>query len=149
VFFVFSDGDRRGDPMQRTTAAPDDYLASLPGEVRSDMTALDAAIAPVFAGHERVLGRAFGRSQRRIIGYGDLRQNGKGRGGVVRRRPRGAEKLPSLYVSVVDDRQYIVGGTATGSARSRQQRERHLQALADLDLRSRRDVDPSPRLWLG
>lgn len=62
--------------MQRTTTSPGDYLASLPDDVRDDMTTLDAAIAPVFAGHERVLwgGIFWGGTEQRIIGDGDLRQ---------------------------------------------------------------------------
>jgi hypothetical protein len=98
--------------MERTTTSPDDYLASLPEDVRNDMTALDAAIAPVFAGHERVLweGVFWGGSQQQIIGYGDLRQkNSKGvevewfAVGLASQK-----NYLSLYVSVVDDGQYLV-----------------------------------------
>jgi hypothetical protein len=98
--------------MQRTTTSPDDYLASLPDDVREDMTALDAAIAPVFAGHERVLweGVFWGGSEQRIIGYGDLRQKNS-KGAVVEWFAVGLasqKNYLSLYVSVVDDGQYIV-----------------------------------------
>lgn len=98
--------------MQRTTTSPDAYLASLPDDVREDMTALDAAIAPVFAGHERVLweGVFWGGSEQRIIGYGDLRQKNS-KGGVVEWFAVGLasqKNYLSLYVSVVDDGQYIV-----------------------------------------
>ncbi|HUG30062.1 MAG TPA: hypothetical protein VMQ65_06090 [Candidatus Limnocylindria bacterium] len=98
--------------MQRTTTSPDEYLASLPDEFREDMTSLDAAIAPVFAGQERVLweGTFWGGSQQRIIGYGDLRQKDS-KGDEVEWFVVGlaAQKnYLSLYVSVVDDGQYIV-----------------------------------------
>jgi hypothetical protein len=98
--------------MQRTTTSPDDYLASLPDDVRDDMTALDAAIAPIFARHERVLweGVFWGGSEQRIIGYGDLRQKNS-KGGVVEWFAVGLasqKNYLSLYVSVVDDGQYIV-----------------------------------------
>lgn len=98
--------------MQRTTTAPDDYLASLPDDVREDMTALDAAIAPIFAGHERVLweGVFWGGSQQQIIGYGDLRQKNS-KGGEVEWFAVGLasqKNYLSLYVSVVDDEGYLV-----------------------------------------
>jgi hypothetical protein len=98
--------------MQRTTTSPDDYLASLPDDVRADMTALDAAIAPVFAGHERVLweGVFWGGSEQRIIGYGDLRQRNS-KGGEVEWFVVGLasqKNYLSLYISVVDDGQYLV-----------------------------------------
>ena len=49
--------------MERSTTTPDEFLASLPDGTRQDMEALDAALAPVFAGHERVLcgGACLGR----------------------------------------------------------------------------------------
>jgi phage FluMu protein gp41 len=98
--------------MQRTTTSPDDYLASLPDDVREDMIALDAAIAPVFAGHERVLweGVFWGGTEQRIIGYGDLRQrNSKGAEVEWFAVGLAAQKSHlSLYVSVVDDGQYIL-----------------------------------------
>jgi hypothetical protein len=98
--------------MQRTTTSPDDHLASLPDGVREDMTALDAAIARIFAGHERVLwaGVFWGGSQQRIIGYGDLRQKNS-KGGVVEWFAVGlaAQKsYLSLYASVADEAGYLV-----------------------------------------
>ena len=98
--------------MERTRNSPDEYLASLPDGVREDMTALDAAIAPIFAGHERVLweGVFWGGSQQRIIGYGDLRQKNS-KGGVVEWFAVGlaAQKNHlSLYASVADGGKYLV-----------------------------------------
>jgi len=98
--------------MQRTTTSLDVYLAGLPDGVREDMTALDAALALVFTGHERVLweGVFWGGSQQRIIGYGDLRQTNS-KGGVVEWFAVGlaAQKNHlSLYASVADDGKYLV-----------------------------------------
>ncbi len=41
--------------MQRSTTDPDDYIASLPSHVRDEMVTLDAVLASVFDGDERVL----------------------------------------------------------------------------------------------
>jgi hypothetical protein len=125
--------------MQRSTTSPDEFLASLPAGVREDMTALDAELARVFAGHERVLweGPMWGGTHQRIIGYGALRQP----------RPSGeevdwfvvglaAQKAHlSLYVSAVEDGQYLVkryadklGTVKVGSANVTFRR------LADIDM---------------
>jgi hypothetical protein len=125
--------------MQRSTTPPDEFLASLPDGVREDMTDLDSELARVFAGHERVLweGAMWGGTQQRIIGYGALRQP----------RPSGeavdwfvvglaAQKSHlSLYVSAVEDGQYLVkryagrlGKVKVGSANVTFRR------LADVDL---------------
>ncbi|MEO8273687.1 MAG: hypothetical protein ABI620_06450 [Chloroflexota bacterium] len=125
--------------MQRSTTSPDEYLAGLPDGVRENMSALDAAIAPVYAGHVRVLweGVFWGGAQQRIIGYGDLRQkNSKGvevEWFVVGIAVQKANL--SLYVSVVEDGQYLakryagrLGKAKVGSANVTFRR------LADVDL---------------
>jgi hypothetical protein len=63
--------------MERSTASVDDYLAS-PGEPGEDLRTLDGAIAPVFAGKDRVLweGRLWGGDQR-IVGYGLYTYHGR------------------------------------------------------------------------
>lgn len=125
--------------MQRRTTPPDELLASLPDGVREDMTALDAELTRVFAGHERVLweGPMWGGTFQRIIGYGAMRQL----------RPNGdpvdwfvvglaAQKAHlSLYVSAVEEGQYLVkryadklGKAKIGSANVTFRR------LADVDL---------------
>jgi hypothetical protein len=65
--------------MQRSEISPDDFLASLPDDVRGDMIAVDEALAPVFAGDERVLweGKFWGGTQQHIIGYGAYRYQGR------------------------------------------------------------------------
>ena len=62
--------------MERSSMTPDEFIASLPDGVREDVTALDAELARVFAGHERVLweGPMWGGTHQRIIGYGAFLQ---------------------------------------------------------------------------
>lgn len=98
--------------MDRSTTSPDDFLASLPDGVRADLVALDAEIAPIFAGQERVLweGTFWGGTQQRVIGYGALRQRAKA-GYEVEWFVVGlaAQKnYLSLYVSVAEDGEYLV-----------------------------------------
>jgi hypothetical protein len=98
--------------VHRSSTSPEEFLVSLPDGVREDMTELDAALAAVFAGHERVLweGPMWGGTYQRIIGYGALSQP----------RPSGesvdwfvvglaAQKAHlSLYVSAVENGRYLV-----------------------------------------
>ena len=65
--------------MDRSTTTPDEHIGTLPDGVREDVAALDARIAGIMAGHERVLweGVFWGGSQQRIIGYGSYRYKGR------------------------------------------------------------------------
>jgi len=65
--------------MQRSEMSPDEFLASLPDDVRDDMVAIDGALAPVFSGEERVLweGPFWGGTQQHIIGYGSYHYRGR------------------------------------------------------------------------
>lgn len=97
--------------MQPTTTSPEDHIATLPDGVREDIAALDAELARVFAGHERVLwaGPMWGGTDQRIIGYGAMVQHQ--RTGDVDWFVVGlaAQKAHlSLYVSAVEDGQYLV-----------------------------------------
>ena len=58
--------------MERTNTDVDEYLASLPDDVRSDMQTLDGIIGDVMAGLGRILyaGTFWGGSDQEIIGYG-------------------------------------------------------------------------------
>lgn len=99
--------------MQRVERTPDDYLASLTGELAADMRALDRLVTSRLVGRSRSLweGVFWGGTDQTIIGYGDL----------VQRRPRGASvqwfvvglarqsTSYSLYVNAVDDGGYLVG----------------------------------------
>ncbi len=65
--------------MQRSETSPDDFLATLPDDVRDDMVAVDGALALVFADDERVLweGPFWGGTQQHIIGYGSYHYKGR------------------------------------------------------------------------
>lgn len=114
------------------------------------MTALDAAIAPIFAGHERVLweGPMWGGTFQRIIGYG-----------AMRRRQRAGNEVEwfvvglaaqkgylSLYVSAVEDGTYLVkryadrlGKVKVGSANVTFKRlaDLHLPSVVEMAARAR------------
>lgn len=60
--------------MKTTDTDIDKFLASLPDDVRDDMIALDKKISAIFKGKARKLwiGKFWGGSEQKIIGYGDL-----------------------------------------------------------------------------
>lgn len=60
--------------MQTTTKDIDNYLASLPDEVRDDMVSLDKTISKIMKAEPRTLwqGKFWGGSEQTIIGYGDM-----------------------------------------------------------------------------
>ncbi|QAY72903.1 DUF1801 domain-containing protein [Agromyces protaetiae] len=98
--------------MERTGIDVDAWLASVGGATGEALRALDALIAPEFAGLERALWRGvfWGGTDQDIVGYGAIRQE----------RPRGASvdwflvglaaqaKHFSVYVNAVDDGEYLV-----------------------------------------
>jgi hypothetical protein len=98
--------------MQRSSIAPDDFIASLPDDVRDEITALDADLARIFIGLERALweGPMWGGTHQRIIGYGAVRQANRSGASVdwfvIGLAVQKAHL--SLYVSAVDDGQYLV-----------------------------------------
>ena len=65
--------------MDRSMMSPDEHIASLPDDVRADISRLDAEISRVMKGQERVLweGKFWGGSDQRIIGYGAYRYTGR------------------------------------------------------------------------
>ena len=93
--------------MQRSETTPDDFLASLPDDVRDDMLAIDGALAPVFAGDERVLweGPFWGGTHQYIIGYGSYHYRGRsgaeGEWFVIGLAAQ--KKYFSVYVNAADD----------------------------------------------
>jgi hypothetical protein len=58
--------------VERSQTSPDQFITSLPEEVREEIATLDTQIHKIMKGHERVLweGRFWGGSDQRIIGYG-------------------------------------------------------------------------------
>jgi hypothetical protein len=59
--------------MERTDVDPDDFIASLPEPLRTDLGTVDSVLSRVMKGHSRVLwgGTFWGGSEQSIIGYGD------------------------------------------------------------------------------
>ena len=110
--------------MQRSTSiTPDQFLDTLPDGIREDMRSLDAAIAPIFAGHERVLweGVFWGGTQQHIIGYGAYTYRGRsGATGEWFVVGIAAQKgAYSLYVNAADDGQNLMKrqGATLGKAK--------------------------------
>lgn len=131
--------------MQRSETSPDEFLASLPEDVRQDMVALDETIAPVFAGHERVLweGPFWGGTQQHIVGYGSYHYKGRsGAEGEWFIVGLAAQKnYLSLYVSGAEDGQSLakayaprLGKVKAGSANLQFKR------AADVDLAVLREL---------
>jgi hypothetical protein len=125
--------------MQRSSTPPDEFIASLPDGARDDVAVLDAQLARIFAGHERVLwdGPMWGGTEQRIIGYGAYRFEGRsGASGDWFVIGLAAQKAHlSLYVSATEDGQYLakryadrLGKVKVGSANVTFKR------LTDLDL---------------
>ena len=65
--------------MQRSETSPDEFLATLPDERRTDMEILDRVISAAMDGEERVLwaGVFWGGTEQHIIGYGSYRYQGR------------------------------------------------------------------------
>lgn len=131
--------------MERTDTSPDDLISSLPDGVRGDVAALDALLGEVFAGHERVMweGKFWGGTEQRIIGYGALHQFRPGGPAVDWFQVGLAVQKAhiSLYVSAVDDGQYLakryadrLGKVKVGSANVTFKR------LADVDQDALREM---------
>lgn len=136
--------------MERSTTSPDEFLASLPDDVRDDMVALDAALAPVFVGHERVLweGVFYGGTLQRIVGYGAYHYRGRSGAegdwfvvGLARQKDH-----ITLYATGAEDGQSLVKryGAAlgkvklgSGSLTFRRLADVDLTAVVDLATRAR------------
>jgi hypothetical protein len=124
--------------MERSTTTPEEFIASLPDEVRPDIAELDRLIAGAMPGQERVLweGVFWGGTQQRIIGYGEYRSVNRS-GGEVEWFKVGLARQKdhiSLYVNAVADGRYLVqayvdrlGKAKVGSANV------SFKRLADID----------------
>jgi hypothetical protein len=98
--------------MKRSSTPVDRFLASLPDPPRTDLVAIDARIAEVMAGTDRVLweGAMWGGTEQRIVGYGSYRYvNARGANvdwfvvGLAMQKSH-----LSLYVNAVEDGAYLV-----------------------------------------
>jgi hypothetical protein len=137
--------------MQRSATDPDDFIASLPEGVREDVAAIDAEIAAVMTGHERVLweGVMWGGTEQRIIGYGAQRyvnRSGKQVDWFLIGLARQKDHL-SLYVNAADEAGYLsqrfagkLGRVKVGSANITFKR------LSDVDLPALRELLAAARM---
>ena len=136
--------------MERSKISPDEFLASLPDDVRDDMSTLDGVIAEAFAGDERVLweGKFWGGTQQNIIGYGSYHYKGRsGAEGEWFVVGLAAQKnYLSLYVNATVEGQYVgkvyaprLGKVKAGSANLQFKR------AADLDLDVLRELATAAR----
>jgi len=98
--------------MQRSTVSPDEYIASLPDDLRTELETLDREISSAMAGEERVLweGVFWGGSEQRIIGYGAYEYVGRsGASGEWFRVGLARQKAYfSLYVNATDSEGYVL-----------------------------------------
>ncbi len=136
--------------MEKSVTTPDQYLASLPYDVRPDMERLDALIGAEMNGMSRVLweGKFWGGSEQRIIGYGDYVYQRPGKD-VVEWFMVGLasqKSYISVYVNVADDDGYLVkrfadrlGKARVGSA------VLSFKAVADIDLEALRELVATAR----
>ena len=97
--------------MEKATRDVDEYIASLPDDVRADIEVLDGALARAMDGHERVLyeGRLWGGSRQEIIGYGTM-ENTRSDGTTVTWFTVGLavqKNHLSVYINAVEDRLYL------------------------------------------
>lgn len=126
-------------PVRRSKTTPDAFLATLPDDVRADMTAVDGVLAPVFAGDERVLweGPFWGGTQQHIIGYGSYHYRGRsGAEGEWFVIGLAAQKsYLSLYVNAADDGAYIAESYADRLGKVKAKRANiQFKRATDLDL---------------
>jgi hypothetical protein len=131
--------------MRRTETDPADFIASLPEGAREDIATLDAEIAALMEGHERVLweGVMWGGTEQRIIGYGAQRYVNRS-GNQVDWFLIGLAKQKdhlSLYVNAAHEGDYIahrfagrLGKVKVGSANITFKR------LSDVDLPTLREL---------
>jgi hypothetical protein len=126
--------------MQRSTTAPDEYIASLPDGVRGDIVALDAVIADAMAGEERTLwdGVFWGGTTQHIIGYGSYRYKGRsGAEGEWFRVGLAVQKnWLSLYVNAAEDGQSLAKAYAPRLGKVK-------AGSANLQFKRAADIDPA------
>ena len=125
--------------MQKSQTSPDEFLASLADGVREDMTTLDAEIARVMTGHERVLweGTFWGGTEQHIIGYGVYGyKDSKGKEGEWFVVGLAAQKhYLTVYVNAVADGKYMSEAYAERLGKAKVGRSTiTFKRLADIDL---------------
>jgi hypothetical protein len=98
--------------MERTDVDPDDFIASLPEPLRTDLGTVDSVLSRVMRGHSRVLwgGTFWGGSEQSIIGYGDYTYQRSDKKPVdwfiVGLAPQ--KNYNSIYINASDDDGYVI-----------------------------------------
>ena len=98
--------------MEKSTTTPDEFIQSLPDDVRGDIEQLDTAITEAMPGQAKTLwtGKFWGGSDQTIIGYGDYSYDRPGRDTVewfiVGLAPQ--KNYLSVYVNATDGDGYLV-----------------------------------------
>jgi hypothetical protein len=98
--------------MERTDVDPDDFIASLPEPLRTDLGTVDSVLSRVMKGHSRVLwgGTFWGGSEQSIIGYGDYTYQRSDKKPVdwfiVGLAPQ--KNYNSIYINASDDDGYVI-----------------------------------------
>jgi Domain of unknown function (DU1801) len=125
--------------QKSTTTTPDEHIASLPDDVREDISTLDAAIAGAMPGDERVVweGKFWGGTDQRIIGYGSYHYRGRsGAEGEWFVMGLAVQKsYLSLYVNAAEDGTYLSEryGNRLGKVKAKRANIQFKRA-SDLDL---------------
>ena len=125
--------------MDRVDTPPEEYLASLPADVGTDMTALHERIKATLPGHGCCLwaGVFWGGSEQTIIGYGDMSyvRSDKKRVewflvGLARQK-----SYYSVYVNAADGRRYLAEAYADRLGKAKVGKSSiTFRTLADVDL---------------
>jgi len=136
--------------MERSTTSPDEFIASLPDGVREDIAALDSVLSKAFAGDERVVwvGKFWGGTDQRIIGYGSYRYKGRsGAEGEWFVVGLAAQKnYLSLYVNAAEDGTYLSEsyGSRLGKVKAKRANIQ-VKRAADVDLDVLREMATKAR----
>ena len=125
--------------MERSNTTPDEFIASLPDEIRTDIAALDARISGAMEGEERVLleGKFWGGSDQRIISYGEFthtNRSGKSVSWFVVGLAAQKNYL-TVFVTAVEDGAYLAESYADRLGKVKVGRTSiSFKRLSDLDL---------------
>jgi hypothetical protein len=131
--------------VERSKTSPDQFITSLPEEVREEIATLDAQIHEIMKGQERVLweGKFWGGSDQRIIGYGhytNVNRSGKKVDWFI--AGLAAQKnYITVFVTAVEDGGYLVERYADRLGKVKVGRSTvSFKRLADVDLKVLREL---------
>ena len=97
--------------MEKTDRDVDEFIASLPGEVRDDIATLDTLISQAFDGLAREMyeGKMWGGTDQEIVGYGtySYTKTDKSQAEWFVVGLAVQKSHLSIYINVVEDRKYL------------------------------------------